>query len=119
MRRAHDRVFVVQRSLAHRAKHNRPVEPGPRLYGRMSFHRKCRERVIRKALIEIAVRIVAEKAAARRPVSVLDVTAAAEKLQLTRAAPRLALDRCVAQLAADWTFLPDRFERHGGQIAAA
>src|SRR3954464_7205129 len=116
MRRAHDGVLVVERSLTHRAKHNRPVEAGPRLYRRTPFLRKFGKRVRRKALIEIAVRIVAEKTAARGPISMLDIAAAAEKLQLARSAPRLALDRRFAQLAANRTLLPDRFQRHGRQI---
>ena len=55
---------LVERMLAHPAKHDRPVEPRPWLDCAKTLSAEIREGVFGKPLIQLAVRVVGEKAAA-------------------------------------------------------
>jgi hypothetical protein len=115
VRGAHDRVFVVERALAHATLHDRPIVAGPWLHAGLAGARQFGEGVRRESAIQITIRIVAGEAAAalgptRGPVAVLEIPSATEKLQVARAARRFLVHRRAAQLAQHGAVFPDRFQ---------
>src|SRR5918996_1625539 len=112
MRRGNYRpLTIIERTISHRAQHHGTVEAGARRHRLHPVRCKALKRVRGHALIELAVRIIADEAVAplrrRCPVRVFDVATTAEELELTVATLRLLLHRGSAQLATHAAVLPD------------